>query len=94
MESLQDYRRRIDALDSLIVRTVAQRLRLCADVARFKKAHNLPMMQPQRVEHVTQRAVAVGAEAGLNRAFVAQLYALIIGEACRIEDRLIAVEHD
>jgi chorismate mutase len=94
MESLQEYRKHIDALDSIIVRTLAQRLSVCADVARFKKEHQLPIVQPQRIEDVKERAATVGAEAGLSRAFVMKLYSLIIDEACRVEDQLVAMDHD
>ena len=47
------------------------------------------MMQPDRVEVVKEKAASAAVAAGLNRAFVLQLYSLIIDEACRIEDDLM-----
>jgi chorismate mutase-like protein len=89
MTSLPDFRAHIDALDTQIIRALADRLSVCREVAVFKKAHGIPMMQPGRVEVVKERAAAAAVAAGLNRAFILQLYSLIIDEACRIEDDLM-----
>jgi chorismate mutase len=86
---LPDFRAHIDALDTQIIRALADRLSVCREVAMLKKAHGIPMMQPERVEAVKERAASAAVAAGLNRAFVLQLYSLIIDEACRIEDDLM-----
>ena len=47
------------------------------------------MMQPHRIDVVQQRAARYAEANGLDRTFVKQLYDLIIGETCRIEDLII-----
>ena len=47
------------------------------------------MMQPHRIGVVQQRAARFAAANGLDLAFMQQLYDLIIGETCRIEDLII-----
>jgi 4-amino-4-deoxychorismate mutase len=89
MASLAEFRVQIDALDAQIIRAVADRLAICRDVAVFKRAHGISMMQPDRVETVKERAAAAAVAAGLSRAFALELYTLIIGEACRIEGDLM-----
>ncbi len=89
MTSLPEFRVRIDALDTQIIGALAARLSVCREVAVYKQAHGLPMMQPERVEAVKERAASAAAAAGLSRPFVLQLYSLIIEEACRIEDELM-----
>ena len=89
MASLAEFRAQIDALDAQIIRAVADRLAICRDVAVFKKANGMSMMQPDRVEAVKERAASAAVAAGVSRAFALELYTLIIGEACRIEDELM-----
>ena len=89
MASLSEFRAQIDALDAVIIRAVADRLSICREVAGFKKAHGISMMQPERVQTVKERAASAAVTAGLSREFALQLYSLIIDEACRIEDDLM-----
>lgn len=87
---LEPFRKRIDELDHQITTMLAERLKVCAEVAAYKKNNAIPMMQPDRVEAVKGRCAALGASKGLRPDFVRALYALIIEEACRLEDEIIA----
>ena len=89
MASLPEFRARIDALDAQIIRAVADRLSVCREVAEFKKAQGIPMMQPERVEAVKENAASAAVAAGLRRTFALHLYSVIIDEACRLEDDVI-----
>lgn len=93
MSSLEDFRREIDKLDAVLLETLGKRLAVCAEVARFKKSNNIPMMQPARVEMVKDRAAALGGKHNLRPEFVRELYGQIIGEACRLEDDIIGQPH-
>ena len=48
------------------------------------------MMQPARVTAVKQRCAALGEQHGVAGDFTHALYTVIIGEACRLEDDIIA----
>ncbi|MGE0372210.1 MAG: chorismate mutase [Gammaproteobacteria bacterium] len=89
MEQLNPYRETIDAIDEQIIELLGRRYSVCRDVARLKKASEIPMMQRGRVEQVKQRCAALAERHGVDPGFVRELYTLIIDEACRIEDRII-----
>ncbi|MEX2448457.1 MAG: chorismate mutase [Solirubrobacterales bacterium] len=89
MTGLEPYRERLDRLDDEIARLLGERFEVCREIARFKLAHEIPMMQPSRVAEVRARYLARGAEAGLPRDFSADLFELLIAATCRAEDELI-----
>lgn len=97
MTPLESYRRRLDQLDDEIARLLGERFEVCRDVARHKSAHDIPMMQPDRVAQVRSRYVERGAEAQLPPEFTERLFDLMIDATCRMEDEIIDLlraEHD
>lgn len=94
MERLEELRRRLDDLDEQLVEVLAQRLNVCREVAAVKAAEHIPMMQSARVAEVKRRAARNGRARGLGEAFVAALYDLVVAEACRIEDEILAARRD
>lgn len=86
---LEPFRRRLDAVDEQIARLLGERFAICREVAIYKSAHDIPMMQPDRVAEVRARYVARGAEADLPDDFSAGLFELIIAATCRMEDEII-----
>jgi chorismate mutase len=86
---LEPLRRRLDELDDAIARLLGERFAICRDVARYKSEHEIPMMQPGRVETVRARYIARGAEARLPAGFSAGLFELLIAATCKMEDELI-----
>ncbi len=88
--SLSPLRAEIDALDDAIVELLGRRFGVVRRVAAVKAAEGLPAVLPDRVAAVKRRAAALGAERGLDPAFVANLYQMIIDEACRLEEEHFA----
>lgn len=86
---LEPFRRRLDAIDDEIARLFGERLQICREVAAYKSEHGIPMMQPERVNVVRERYLARGAEHDLPREFSADLFELLIGTTCRLEDELM-----
>lgn len=86
---LEPFRQRLDALDEEITSLFGARFEVCREVAEHKRVHGIAMMQPQRVAQVRARYMELGAEARLPADFVAQLFELMIGATCRMEDELI-----
>lgn len=87
---LEPYRRRLDGLDDQIARLLGERFDVCREIARYKRAHEIPMMQPDRVVAVRDRYLARGEEAKLPPAFSADLFELLIAATCKEEDDLMA----
>ncbi|MGN6371442.1 MAG: chorismate mutase [Solirubrobacteraceae bacterium] len=89
---LAPFRKRLDAIDDRIARLLGERLDICREVARYKSEHDIPMMQPHRVEAVRARYLQRGAEVNLPEDFTARLFELLIETTCRLEDELMAEE--
>jgi chorismate mutase-like protein len=86
---LEPFRKRLDQLDDQIAQLLGERFDICRSVALYKREHQIPMMQPDRVAQVRQRYLARGAEVDLPVDFSAQLFELLIGATCKLEDELI-----
>jgi chorismate mutase len=89
MSGLEPFRRRLDAIDDEIARLLGERFEICREVALYKSAHGIPMMQPDRVVEVRARYLARGAEADLPEEFTGQLFDLLIAATCKEEDELM-----
>jgi chorismate mutase-like protein len=87
---LEPFRRRLDGIDEEIARLLGERFAICREIALFKRAHEIPMMQPERVAEVRARYLARGADARLPPDFTAALFELLIAATCKMEDELIA----
>jgi 4-amino-4-deoxychorismate mutase len=92
MSDLEPFRRRLDMLDDGIARLLGERFDICREIALYKREHDIPMMQPDRVEQVRARYLARGAQVRLPADFTAQMFELLIGATCRMEDELIAAD--
>ncbi len=89
MSGLEPYRRRLDGLDDDIARLLGERFDVCREIARYKRAHGIPMMQPDRVALVRDRYLARGEEANLPAEFATGLFELLIAATCTEEDELM-----
>lgn len=86
---LEPFRRRLDELDEQIARAFGERFQICREIALYKREHEIPMMQPGRVEQVRARYLARGEEVNLPADFTGALFELMIGATCKLEDELI-----
>jgi chorismate mutase len=87
---LAPYRERLDELDEQIARLFGERFEICREIARYKLAHGIAMMAPERVAEVRARYLADGAAANVPAGFSTDLFELLIGATCRMEDELMA----
>jgi chorismate mutase-like protein len=92
MSGLEPFRRRLDAIDDEIARLLGERFDVCREVALYKSAHEIPMMQPDRVAEVRARYLSRGEQADLPADFTAELFDLLIAATCRAEDELMEAE--
>lgn len=87
--ALRALRDRIDALDDRLLDLLAERIRVAHEVAACKREHGIPARLPDRVQAVLDRCAAAGAPRGLDPGYVRALWAVIIEETCRLEERLL-----
>ena len=88
-DALETLRAELDRIDAQFLAALGARVDVCRSIALYKREHGVPMMQPFRIGVVQQRAARFAAANGLDLTFMKQLYDLIIGETCRIEDLII-----
>ena len=89
-DKLPQFRRELDELDEQILVVLSRRMNICREVALYKSEAVIPMMQADRVAQVKARAMEKGRANGLSESFIFSLYEIVIAEACRIEDEIIA----
>jgi chorismate mutase len=83
------FRERLDPIDEEVARLLGERFEICREVARYKSERGIPMMQPERVAEVRARYLSRGAEANLPADFTGDLFELLIGATCKLEDELM-----
>ncbi|MGV9743560.1 chorismate mutase family protein [Rhodococcus zopfii] len=86
---LARLRAELDHVDGRLLDDVRDRLDVISRIADLKQRHAIPVMQPARMQQVHERAADYAHRNGLSTEFLHDLYALLIGEACRVEDRLV-----
>ncbi len=87
--NLDELRARLDRIDAELLDKIRDRIECCVEIARYKRAHGVPMMQPHRIDIVHRRAAGYGATHGVDQTILRRLYELIIEETCRVEDEII-----
>ncbi len=79
----QILRQAIDATDSEILKTLAERRRLVEALVALKAGDQSPVRDTDRERAVIERAVAKGRELGLADSFVETLFQAIIDDSLR-----------
>jgi chorismate mutase len=93
--SLEDLRKRIDALDEALVRLLNARAACALEIGRVKKQIGLAIYQPSREVEVLGHVQRIN-PGPLDDAAVRRLFERIIDEARRLEriaDGLLSEEH-
>jgi chorismate mutase-like protein len=85
MTELHRLRDRIDHLDRELIRIVAERLRVCEEVARVKEGSGTQVIQPDRVREVVTSRRQWAIDAGVDPDFAEQLVRVLLSETHRIE---------
>lgn len=89
-DGLAPFRARLDEIDEKLPALLGERFQICREIALHKHRHDIPMMQPGRVEQVREHYLRRAAEVGLPPDFVASLFELMIAATCKMEDELMA----
>ena len=83
---LQRLREQLDIIDAEILRLLGQRMKISKDIGSLKRAHNMPIFQPQRWQQVIDRQMQAAKDVGLNEEFVLELTEKIHGESLRQQE--------
>lgn len=89
MNGLEPFRKRLDEIDNEIAGLLGERFDICREVAHYKSEHEIPMMQPDRVQAVRARYLERGAAVNLPEDFSEKLFEVLIEATCKLEDELM-----
>jgi chorismate mutase len=91
-EGIAKIRRRIDEIDSEIVRLLSERARCALEIGRIKRELGVPVYDPERERQIVERVVRANA-GPLGEDALRRLYERVLDESRRAE-RLAAEEPD
>lgn len=74
---MEAWREKIDELDRQLMDALAQRMRVCEEIGRYKKAHHLAALQADRWGKVLARALEEAREKGLPSELVERVFEAI-----------------
>jgi chorismate mutase-like protein len=88
MNDMEDWRKRIDAIDLEILKLLNERSQCAVEIGRYKKRHNLPLWAPHREAEVLRHVVKANT-GPLGDAAVRRLFERIIDEARTLETHIM-----
>ena len=88
-ESLTSLRHQIDELDDQLLELLAKRMRVSKEIAEFKKANNMPVLQTGRYDEILTKRIKQGSELGMSEEFLKVMLEAIHEESVRTQLELI-----
>lgn len=88
VENLNRLRERIDVIDENIIRELAARMKVSAEIGAAKKEHNVAIIQAGRWEKVLEKADAAARQYGLDPKFVRAIFDAIHEESVKKQNSL------
>ena len=86
---LKELRNEIDLIDDELVQLFNKRMQLSAQVADYKKEHNMTVLQANRYNEILNKRGAQGALCGMDPEFVAHVFENIHEESVRQQIEII-----
>ena len=83
IDEIVDFRRQIDEYDHQMMELLAKRMRVCRQIGRYKRNHNITIFQANRYNEILVKRGAQGALCGMNADFIATLFETIHEESVR-----------
>ena len=84
-----NLRHQIDELDTSILDTIAQRMKVANAIGNLKKEHNVAVFQPERWKQIKENSVKAGASLGLSEDFIDKLLQAIHQESVAQQNKIM-----
>lgn len=88
-DNLNELRHEIDKLDDELLTLLARRMQVADEIGRYKKAHNMSVLQSQRYEEILARRARQAVELGMDREFMRSVMQAIHEESIRHQQKVI-----
>ena len=86
---IDNLRHQIDELDSSILDTISQRMKVANAIGNLKKEHNVAVFQPERWKKIKENSVKAGATLGLSEDFIDKLLQAIHQESVAQQNKIM-----
>jgi chorismate mutase len=88
-ESIQQLRKQIDSLDNQLMELLAKRMEVCREIGKYKKEHNMTVLQASRYNEILSKRGVQGSLCGMGPDFVAKVFESIHEESVRQQIEII-----
>lgn len=88
-ESINQLRKTIDDLDNQLMDLLARRMSVCREIGRYKREHNMTVLQASRYNDILSRRGAQGTLLGMAPEFVGKIFENIHEESVRQQIEII-----
>ncbi len=82
-ETLSELRRQLDQLDEELLNILSQRMSISREIGRYKKEHNMKILQAQRYDEMLNKRIAQAIELGMDGNFMKSIIQAIHEESVR-----------
>ena len=82
-EELHQLRSQIDEMDSSLINLLAERFKLCREIGKFKKEHNMTVLQSERYNEMLEKCAQQANACGIDAKFAARILEIIHEESVR-----------
>lgn len=82
-ESLTRLRKQIDELDNDLLELFAKRMRISQEIGKYKKEHNMTILQSQRYEEILENRIQQAVKMGMSDEFMKTVLIAIHEESVR-----------
>ena len=88
-EGIHTLRKQIDEIDNGIMELLAKRMSVCREIGRYKKEHNMTVLQTVRYNEILDKRGAQGSLAGMDSEFVKEIFEHIHEESVRQQMEIV-----
>ena len=86
---LEQYREKIDSIDTQMLELLAQRMEVIDDIGKYKSEHNITILQLRRWEKIIQTRSKLGKQLGLNDDFILKILQLVHKESIQKQAQIM-----
>ena len=88
-ESITLLRKQIDELDNQLMELLAKRMEVCREIGRYKKEHNMTVLQTSRYNEILEKRGVQGSLTGMSPEFIARVFESIHEESVRQQIEIV-----
>lgn len=86
---LDNLRKQIDIVDEKLLILLAKRIMLVRKISKFKKSHNIPILDEDRRNKVLNSQLLKGKVLGLSKDLIKKLYSLVHKYSIKVQKESI-----